>query len=143
MKSSARILIVLLTSFFIALIFSNFILRNEFRKIDKRDAYWNYNRILEERFHHVRIEGNHTGQNAIEQSDFYSVKEFKHLKDFSQIHVTTSVINDTLVVIISPEFRNAETDRKLFNLVLFRILTPGLQSVSGTNVHLTMAKMKQ
>jgi len=96
MKLTAKILSAMIILFIAGLFISNSILKNEYYKADKSDLYWNYGKILEQPFSHLKIDGGNITQIAFEQSASSSVRIFKDWEGYQNGSVQANVKNDTL-----------------------------------------------
>ena len=68
MKLSSKILTILLLLVVVAMVFSNFTLKKEFDKMDKTDLYWDFEKISEQQFRHVKIENGNDSNNELTKS---------------------------------------------------------------------------
>src|SRR5215472_9991838 len=99
MKLSTKILTILLLLVVVGMVFSNFTLKKEFDKIDKSDLYWNFEKISEQPFKHVKIENGNITNVVFESNPKFSVRMFKGWKYFDKGDIKTYILNDTLFLI--------------------------------------------
>jgi hypothetical protein len=146
MKLTSKILVTMLFLFMTGLFASNVLLKQEFEKVDKSDLYWSYNKILEEPFSHIKIEGGNVTNIAFEPSKNPSVRVSKtwltsRLAKDKKIEAT--VKNDTLFLKFPNTYVDIYDKRWLKWNTIVRIFSPQLLSVSGTDTKFEMFKMNQ
>ncbi len=143
MKITGKILIGLLALALIALVFSNFVIKKEFEKIDKTDFYWNFEKISNQHFSHIKIDSGNIAEIVIEQSDSFAVKVWKHLSDYNNITYRSDISNDTLFLGISSSESRSKAERQFKYFKAIRVFTPRLISFSGHNANVEFVKMNQ
>jgi hypothetical protein len=143
MKLSTKILSAMLLLFIAGLFVSNSILKNEYYKADKSDLYWNYGKILEQPFSHLKIEGGNITKIAFEQSANPSVRVFKDWEGFQKGSVKASVKNDTLFLNFPNTYKDIYEKNWMGWNTLVRIFSPKLLSVTGNDTKFEMFKIKQ
>jgi hypothetical protein len=143
MKITVKILLGMLFLALNALVFSNFMLKKEFEKIDKSDFYWNYNKISNDHFSHIKIDGGDFSGIAVEQSDSFAVKVWKYIADYDNVAYQTKIVNDTLFIRMSANDKTPHVKRALRYTAIFRVFTPGLKSISGVDANIEFIRMRQ
>jgi hypothetical protein len=143
MKWSTRILLTLGVLLVGGMVISNLILKEEYDKVDKTDMYWNYEKVSEQPFKFIKIEGGNITHIAYEQSPNYSVRVISDWQRYHEKFINTSVKNDTLIIrfIYSPKDMGETNWMKWTTFI--RIFSPELLSVQGFNTNFEMFKLKQ
>jgi len=143
MKLTTKILIAFLVLLTSGLFASNFMLKTIYDRTDRSDTYWTYGKILEQPFHHLKIEGGNISNIAYEQSKTFSVRVLKEWYGYETGAVKASVRNDTLFVGFPASYQHIY-EKEYFKWNTFvRIFSPELLSVTGHNTKFGMFKMKQ
>jgi hypothetical protein len=143
MKLTSKILTAMLLLFIAGLFISNSILKNEYDKADKNDLYWNYGKILEEPFSHIKIEGGNTTKIAFEQNSHSSVRVFKDWEGYQKGSVKASVKNDTLFLTFPNTYRDIFEKNWMGWNTLVRVFSPKLVSFTGNDTKFEMFKINQ
>jgi hypothetical protein len=143
MKLTTKILLVILLLFTTGLFASNMLLKKVYNKIDKSDNYWTFAKVLEQPFHHLKIDGGNITKIAYEQSKTYSVRVFKEWYGYETGAVKAHVSNDTLYINFPNTYKDIYEKNYLRWNTLVRIFSPELLSVTGFNTKLEMYKLKQ
>ena len=143
MKLTSKILTAMLLLFIAGLFISNSILKKEYDKTDKNDLYWNYGKILEQPFSHIKMEGGNITNIAFEQSSNTSVRIFKDWEGYQKRSVITTVKNDTLFLKFPNTYRDIFEKNWMGRNTLVRIFCPRLLSFTGNNSKFEMFKVKQ
>jgi hypothetical protein len=143
MKLSVKILSGMLFLALIGLVFSNFALKKAFEKIDKSDFYWNYDKISNSQFSHIKIDGGNFSGIAVEQSDSFAVKVWKFVKDFDNVNYRTQIVNDTLFIYMYPDVKTSNVINKFRYVTLLRVFTPKLTSITGVDANIELIRMRQ
>ncbi|MEO6719632.1 MAG: hypothetical protein ABIN67_04660 [Ferruginibacter sp.] len=143
MKLTSKILTAMLLLFVAGLFISNSILKNEYNKVDRNDLYWNYGKILEQPFSHIKIEGGNITNIAFEQSINPSVRIFKDWEGYQKGSVKAVVKNDTLFLKFPNTYRDIFEKNWMGRTTLVRIFCPRLLSFTGNNSKFEMFKVKQ
>ncbi len=119
MKLSAKLLIGIFLFFLISLFASNKLLKEQFDKNYDRNQtkaksqeYWNYTKLTDKPFKHVKIENGSTiGGIELEQGDIFAVylNEKPNYITNKKItgKITSEIINDTLIVHIPADATNS------------------------------------
>ena len=143
MKWSNKILVTMLVVVVAGLLASNIVMKKEYDKVDKKDIYWTYGKVLEQHFKYLKIEGGNITKMAFEQSPNCSVRVLHDWQRNRENPVRTFVNNDTLYV----KFTYKSTDEGEKNwmkwITLVRIFSPELLSIDGFNTNFEMYKLKQ
>jgi hypothetical protein len=143
MKLTSKILAALLLLFIAGLFISNGVLKSEYNKVDKNDLYWNYGKILEQPFSHIKVEGGNITNIAYEQSTYPSVRIFKDWEGYQNGSVKALVKNDTLFLKFPNIYRDIFEKNWMGRSTLVRIFSPKLLSFTGTDTKFEMFKVKQ
>lgn len=142
MKLSSRILLFLLLLFTAGLFASNSWLKARYEKLDRSDLYWNYTKMLDQPFKHLKITGGNLTHIAYEQRKNASLKYLNEF-DYKAAGITASVRNDTLFLNIPNTYRDLYEKDWLNWTTPIRIFSPTLLSVTARNSNLEMFKIKQ
>jgi hypothetical protein len=143
MKLTSKILTAMLLLFIAGLFISNSILKKEYDKTDKNDLYWNYGKILEQPFSHIKMEGGNITNIVFEESRNPSARIFKDWEGYQKRSVTTTVKNDTLFLKFPNTYRDIFEKNWMGRNTLVRIFSPRLLSFTGNNSKFEMIKVKQ
>ncbi len=143
MKLSTTILLVTLVLLVSAMFASNVILKKEYDKVDKSDLYWTYDKILEQPFKHLKIQGGNITHIAFEQSKNPSVRILKNWDGYDRGLVKPFVKNDTLFIKFSNIYRDQGEKQWMKWNTLVRIFSPELLSVDGSDTDFELFKLKQ
>ncbi len=143
MKWSTRILLTIVLALVGGLLISNMVLKKEYDKIDKSDLYWNYEKVLEQHFKYLKVEGGNVTNIAFEQSANCSVRILNDWQRNKPALINTFIKNDTLFVkfIYTGKDENEKSWMEWTTPV--RIFAPELLYVEGFNTKLEMFKVKQ
>jgi hypothetical protein len=143
-KLSTTILIVMMVLIMIGVFASNAALKTVYNNRDKSDIYWNYNKILEKPFKHLKIEGGNVSRILFEQNKKPSVRIlnswWNYQKDSS---LNAYVSNDTLYLKFNNKYKNLGEKYYFQSHDLVRLFAPELLSVDGTNTNFELQKLKQ
>jgi hypothetical protein len=128
---------------FAGMVITNLIFKKEYDQVDKTDMYWNYEKVSEQPFKFIKIDGGNVTNIAYEQSPNYSVRVLSDWQRYHEKFINTSVQNDTLYIkfIYSPKDMGETNWMKWTTFV--RIFSPELLSVQGFNTNFEMFKLKQ
>ena len=143
MKLTTKILLAMLLLFTLGLFASNMILKKEYDKTDRNDIYWTYEKILEQPFKYLNIQGGNVTNIAYEQSKIASVRVFKDWDGYRKGKVTAHVKNDTLYIMFPNTYKDHYEKQWLQWNTLVRIFSPELLAVNGVDTKLEMFKLKQ
>lgn len=143
MKLSSIILLVLLTLYITSIFASNIILKHTFNKLDKRDSYWNYNKIAVRPFRHLKVKGGNLTNIIYEPGTSSSVRTLNYLEFYLKDRIKISYLKDTLFLEISDHNTSLSLQDFIRSKVLIRLFSPELLSVQGTNTNLALFKFKQ
>lgn len=143
MKLSSVILLTTFTLLLIAMVVSNVLLKKEYDQLDKSNLYWNYKKLLEQPFSHLKIEGGNLTQIAFEQNQRASIRILKNWLETDSSRVKAHVYNDTLFVKFPLIAKDAYEKEFLRRSTIVRIFSPYLWSVEGVNTNFSLYKLKQ
>lgn len=143
MKLTTKILITLLLLFTTGLFASNFLIKKEYDKSDKTDIYFNYAKILEQPFRHIKIEGGNISNISFEQKKNPSVRVFRPWIDSGKDSVKARVEKDTLFLTLPDLTKYPDEKEWLKWVTLVRVFSPQLLSVDGVNTKFKMVRLKQ
>jgi hypothetical protein len=143
MKLTTKILTAMLLLFVVGLFASNIILKKELDKADKSDLYWNFGKISDEPFKHIKIDGGNLTHIVFEENKTPSVKVNKNWEGYLKNSVKTMVKNDTLFLTFPNTYRDIYEKRWMKWEKLVRVFAPELLSVTGTNTNFEMMKTHQ
>ena len=143
MKFTTRILVLIFALLIVGLFSSNMILKEQYDAMDKSDIYWTYDKILEQPFKYLNITGGNETNIYYEPSAKPSVRLLQVWVKYHNGEVKASVRNDTLF--LNFDYKPASPFEKVWlrNSAPVRIFSPELLSVTGTNTHFEMQKVKQ
>ena len=143
MKLSNTILITSLAIGISGLFGSNYIMKNEFDRIDKTDPYWTYKKIEDRPFRHLVITGGNISNILFEQSPHSFVKVMTNWRGSGDGSVKANVVNDTLYLDFANQSSDIYEKYWLRDVVPVRISTPSMISVDGSNTKLVVDKFNQ
>lgn len=141
MKLSTKLLLGLSGVFLIMMLISAFSVKSEFEKINLNDPYWQFEKVSNKSFKHIKIIGQKdaTGKvNIIENKDF-AVNVSKKWTD----GVKVSFEGDTVVVrfLLNPAKKRIEEYPNYENIVT--ILCPDLSSIKGESTNIKIDSLNQ
>lgn len=143
MKLSNTILIISLSTAVAGLFGSNYVMKNEFDKIDKTDPYWTYKKIEDKPFRHLVVKGGSISNIFFEQSPHSFVKVMTNWHGSEDGTVKARVSNDTLYLDFNNRFTDIYEKYWLRDVVPVRISTPSLISAEGMDTKLVIDKFNQ
>ena len=143
MKLTAKILLVMLLLFTTGLFASNMLLKKAYDKQDKSDIYWTYEKILEQPFRHVKINGGNITRIVYRQGPHPSVRVVKDWEGYKRNIVKAYISNDTLYINFPNDYKNIYEKEYLRWTTVLRIFSPELLSVTGNNTKFFMEKLQQ
>lgn len=144
MKISSAILISMLVLLVTTLFASNLLLKKHYNQLDRSDLYWNYNKILEKPFKHLKIEGGNITQILFEQNKHCSVRVLDYWEGYKKDStVKAYVLNDTLHLKFLYQYVNLPDKYWMQSHPIIRIAAPELQSVDGFNTNVELDKLHQ
>ena len=108
MKTSTKLLTILLAFSLFAMIGSDLTLKAKFDKIDRNDPFADYIKNSMKPFKYVKLTGNFFGVTQIQPGKAFEVRIQKILNDTKNPEITSKVDGDTLFV-------NFKTDNKKFS----------------------------
>jgi hypothetical protein len=141
MKLSTKLLLVLSGILLMMMLISAFSVKSEFEKINQNDPYWQFQKVSDKAFKHLKVIGQKdaTGKvNIIENKDF-AVNVSKKWAD----DVKVSFESDTLVVrfLLNPNKKQIEEYPNYENIVT--ILCPDLSSIKGELTNIKIDSLNQ
>lgn len=144
LKLSTMILTTLCALLVIGVFASNVILKEVYDKRDKSDLYWNYNKILEQPFKYLKINGGNVTHIIFEQSQNSSVRVLNYWWDYRKDSTLKAFVrNDTLYLNFKNHYNDSGNKYWLGANVLVRLFAPKLLSVEGWDTDFELQKMKQ
>jgi len=143
MKWSNSILLSMGVLLSLGLVASNYILKKEFDKVDRNDAYWDYEKVSDQPFKYVSIQGGNLTSIAFEQSPNYSVRVSQDWLRNRPMPIVSTVKNDTLYLRFTYMPRDQNEENWMHWLTMVRIFSPELKAVKGYNTNFKMFKTKQ
>ncbi|TFF40845.1 hypothetical protein [Mucilaginibacter psychrotolerans] len=147
-KTTLKLSTIILASTFTLMILgvfaSNLAFKNVYDKVDKSDLYWNYNKVLEQPFKHLKIEGGNITQIRFEQNKHASVRVLNYWREYQKdVTFKAFVKNDTLHLIFPNKYKNPGLKDWMQNRVLVRLASPELLSIDGSDTNFELQKLKQ
>ena len=141
MKLSTKLLLGLSGILLMMMLISAFSVKSEFEKINQNDPYWQFQKVSDKAFNHLKVIGQKdaTGKvNIIENKDF-AVNISKKWTD----DVKISFESDTLVVrfLLNPTKKQIEEYPNYENIVA--ILCPDLSSIKGELTNIKIDSLNQ
>jgi len=144
LKLSTLIITVLAVLVVISVFATDLVLKNEYEKRDKNDVYWNYNKLLEQPYSHLKINGGNITNIIFEQGKNPSVRVLKRWLDFKEHdNLTAYIKNDTLYLNFKNKYNNINEKDWMQSEVLVRLFAPQLLSIDGVNTNFELQKLKQ
>lgn len=143
MKLSTIILFAMLVLFVTSLFATNIMFKHQYDRLDKADLYWNYNKILERPFKHLKIDGGNITRIAFEQGKTSSVRVLDYWGGYQKDSIKAYVNGDTLHIKFLNKYDNLIEKSWMENKTLVRLTAPELLTVEGVNTNLSMEKMQQ
>jgi hypothetical protein len=144
LKLSTKILLVSLVLITIGLFASNMALKAEYKKLDKRDKYWNYTTVLSQPFKHLKIDGGNVTQVVFEQAPTSTVRLIKYWTNYKlESAFKAYVSNDTLHISMAYHPQKDSNKEWMENAQLIRISAPQLLSIEANNIQLAIENLKQ
>lgn len=143
-KISTLILKVLFAILILGVVVTDLAFKNIYNKVDKSDLYWNYNKILEQPFKHLKLEGGNITQIVFEQNKHASVRVLNYWDAYKpDVTFKAYVKNDTLHLIFPNRYKNQAQKDWMQYRVLVRLFAPQLLSVDASDTNFELQKMKQ
>ena len=143
MKWSNTILITALLTGLAGLFGSNALIKKVYESIDKSDKYWNFKKLTDQPFKHIRITGGNVSNIVYDQSPQSSVKVLPEWHGSDDGTVKAMVKNDTLVIDYANTYRDIYEKHWLRDAVTVRISGPEVKSVTGSDTRLMLNKYNQ
>ncbi|MBD1363946.1 hypothetical protein IDJ77_09010 [Mucilaginibacter sp. ZT4R22] len=143
-KISTIILRTLFAVMLLGVVVSDLAFKNVYNKVDKSDTYWNYNKILEQPFKHLKLDGGNITKIVFQQSKHASVRVLNYWDAYRKdVTFKAYVKNDTLHLVFPNKYKNEGEKNWMQNRVLVRLFAPELLSVEGTNTNFELQKLRQ
>jgi hypothetical protein len=142
MKISSWILTIISCLFVLYLLAADLQLKKQYDQIDKTDPYWNYTKLANGSFHHLRITGANMTRIAFNPSPHGSIGVLND-EYWLKERLKTYISNDTLFLLVEPGQDPANMREWMKSHVLITISCPDLLSVNVENTNLELFKMKQ
>ncbi|OOQ58100.1 hypothetical protein BC343_10610 [Mucilaginibacter pedocola] len=128
----------------LGVVVSDLAFKSVYNKVDKSDNYWNYNKVLEQPFKHLKLEGGNITQIVFQQNKKASVRVLNYWDAYQKdVTFKAYVKNDTLHLIFPNKYKNEAEKNWMQNRVLVRLFAPELLSVDGTDTNFELQKLKQ
>ncbi|MBO9619622.1 MAG: hypothetical protein J7539_11355 [Niabella sp.] len=143
MKTTTRILLFIFLVLIAGLLSSNMILKKQYDAVDKTDLYWTYNKVLEQPFKHLVINGGKDTHIFYEPAAKPSVRLLQEWVNEHGGKIDASIKNDTLYLNFNYVPSNPYEKFWLANAAPVRIFSPELLSVTGNNINFEMQKLQQ
>ncbi|SFE01532.1 hypothetical protein SAMN05518672_104146 [Chitinophaga sp. CF118] len=143
MKLSTIILITLLALLVTSLFASNLLFKRQYDHRDKSDLYWNYNKILERPFKHLKVDGGNVTNIVFMQSKSFSVRVLDYWGGYQKDSVKAYVNGDTLHIKFLNKYDNLIEKSWMQNNILVRVAAPELLSIEGHNTNLELDEFRQ
>jgi hypothetical protein len=139
MKTSNILLIVTISIFFLVTLSSNLVLKSQFDKIDKNDAFYGFSKHQIKPFQYVKLQGRDVGLTEIRQGPAAEIRMItlpKYLRwDFS---------GDTLILTYTGEVNQGYRPRggTYGSLPSFYVITPALKGIISDNIRCKVRNYK-
>ncbi|MEH6307252.1 hypothetical protein RYH73_16510 [Olivibacter sp. CPCC 100613] len=143
MKISTTILTIMLVLFVTGIFASNVAFRRQYEKVDKSDLYWNYSKIADKPFRHVKLDGGNLTNIVFEQNPHCSARVLDYWGGYEKDSIKAYVDKDTLHVKFVNTYANLIEKSWLQSNVLILISAPELLSIEGVNTNFHMNKLNQ
>jgi hypothetical protein len=143
MKTSSIAMLVLLLAFIICLFGSDILLKIQFNRIDKTDPYWNYAKLQQGTFHHLKITGGNVTKISFTPGPHGLIGVLNYWERDMDGRVKAGIALDTLFLYIEKRTENPGTRDWMKRRALISISCPDLLSVDATNTDLSLYKLKQ
>lgn len=143
-KLSTTILVMVLLLAVAGVFASNVILKKQYDKIDKSDRYWNFTRVIQQPFSHVKITGPALSKIIFEPNKTASARVSNFWDKAQRDSVLKlSVNNDTLYINFSDKGLHSDEREWLAGQQYLRIFAPQLKSVSGNSINFSTENLSQ
>jgi hypothetical protein len=140
----STVIIAIVMALIVAGVFaSDLTLKKIYDARDKSDIYWNYNKILQQPFKHLQIDGGNITQIIYQPSQKCSVRLASRWWKDKDSTLKLYVKNDTLYIKFIYHYKNDSEKFWLQNEVPIMIFGPELLSVDGNNTNFELQKLKQ
>jgi len=143
-KLSTLIITVLVVLVVVSVFATDLVFKSEYNKRDKNDIYWNYNKLLQQPYQHLKINGGNITNIIFEPGKNPSVRVLKRWLDFKEhSNLTVYIKNDTLYLNFKNKYNNINEKDWMQSQVLVRLFAPELLSIDGVNTNFELQKLKQ
>lgn len=143
-KLSTIILISVFTLMVLSVFAANLVFKSVYDKVDKSDLYWNYNKVLEQPFKHLKLEGGNITQIVFEQNKHASVRVLNYWREYKKdVTFKAFVKNDTLHLIFPNKYSYPGEKDWMQNRILVRLAAPQLLSIDASDTNFELQKLKQ
>ncbi|MEO7213404.1 hypothetical protein [Mucilaginibacter sp.] len=143
-KISTVILTALFAIMLLGVVVSDLAFKNVYDKVDKSDLYWNYNKVLEQPFKHLKLDGGNITQIVFEQNKSASVRVLNYWDAYKKdVTFKAYVKNDTLHLTFPNKYKNQGEKNWMQNRVLVRLFAPQLLSIEANNTNFELQKLRQ
>ncbi|RWY57357.1 hypothetical protein [Mucilaginibacter gilvus] len=143
-KISTVILTALFAIMLLGVVVSDLAFKNVYDKVDKSDLYWNYNKVLEQPFKHLKLDGGNITQIVFEQNKHASVRVLNYWDAYQKdVTFKAYVKNDTLHLTFPNKYKNQGEKNWMQNRVLVRLFAPRLLSIDANNTNFELQKLRQ
>lgn len=140
-KLSTKLLLGLSGILLVMMLISAFSVKSEFEKINQNDPYWQFQKVSDKAFKHVKVIGQKdaNGKLNIVENENFAVNVSKKWAD----DVKVSFESDTLVVrfLLNPAKKRIEEYPNYENIVT--ILCPDLSSIKGESTNIKIDSLNQ
>jgi hypothetical protein len=143
MKISSATLLILLGLYISCLFVSIVLIKGQYDKIDKSDPYWNFTKLKEGMFHHLKIDGGNVTKISFTPSPHGSIGILNYWDQRMNGRIETAILNDTLYLRIQQRSISPEERDWMSRRALISISCPDLLSVNGMNTNLDIYKLKE
>jgi len=143
MKWSNIILSTSLVAVLAGIFGSNVLMKKEYNRLDKSDKYWNYTKLTDKPFRHIRITGGNVSNIVYEQTSHNAVKVLRAWHGSEDGTVKAEVTKDTLQITFLNQYKDLYEKYWLKDAVTVRITGPVVESISGSDTKVSMNKFNQ
>lgn len=141
MKLSTKLLLGLSAIFLMMMLISAFSVKSEFEKINQNDPYWEFLKVSDKAFKHIKVIGQKyaTGKVDIIENESFAVNVSKKWAD----DVKVSLEGDTMVVrfLVNPTKKLDDENTSFMNVVT--VLCPDLSSIKGELTNIKIDSLNQ
>jgi hypothetical protein len=142
MKLSTAILISMMVLLVGSLFATNIMFKHQYDNLDRSDIYWNYNKILQKPFKHLKIEGGNVTNIVFEQGKNSSVRVLDYWGGYQKDSVKAYTRGDTLHLKFLNKYDNNLSKSWMENNVLIRLAAPQLLSIEGSDTNVKIDQFR-